>query len=102
MPYECVLWNNEGSSDKIWGVTDYRGQPVTFWGKRTAKELTFKLVEDDPKKLADKKKRARGYKEISFEKLEELDPGFKERFEGMIVLCIVTDNFHRNPNREDD
>ncbi len=98
MVQQCVLWNNEGSSDKIWGVTEHNGQPVTFWGRRD-RELTFKIVSPfEVDKLIRAKKLKRGYREISFEALEAMEPGFLGRFEHMLILCIIGDRFH-DPNR---
>lgn len=95
-----VFWNNEGTSDKIWGVTTSDGRSVTFWGRRT-RELTYKIVPDsDIAKLIRKKVNDRGYNEVSQETLEELDPTFTERFRDGLVLATITDGFHgiRNNN----
>lgn len=100
---QCVLWNNEGNSDKVWGVTEHHGRPVTFWGKRVGEHLTFKIVSpNEVDKMIATKKRKRGYVEISFDKLEEMEEGFKERFEHMLILCIVSDRFHGIRHRDDE
>lgn len=97
--FNVVLWNNEGTSDKIWGVTDYQGQTVSFWGRRD-RELQFKLVDGDVHTMLEKK-RKRGYHDSSFEELEAMGPGFRERFDHMLVLCIVSDGFHLMHQKDD-
>lgn len=95
MSYECILWNNEGTSDKLWGVTDFNGQPVSFWGRR-GRELKFKLIShDDFHKLRRDKIYKGDYRETSFEILEQMQPGFEADFKHMFTLCVISDGFHR-------
>ncbi len=90
---QCILWNNNGTSDKIWGITDHRGTPVSFWGRRD-RELKFKLLT--PAFVADmiSDKLTRGYRRTSFDHMASMQPDFKERFEHMFIMCIVGDDFH--------
>lgn len=89
----CILWNNNGTSDKIWGVTDHRGQPVSFWGRRD-RELKFKLISGVFVDEMINQKLDRGYRRTSFDHMESMQPDFKERFEHMLIMCIVGDAFH--------
>lgn len=89
----CILWNNNGTSDKIWGVTEHCGQPVSFWGRRD-RELQFKLLKESLVDNLIKDKLGRGYRRTSFDYMASMQPDFKERFEHMLIMCIVGDAFH--------
>jgi hypothetical protein len=90
-----ILWNHVGTSDKVWGVTDYHGRAVSFWGPR-AHSLRFKLhaVGEDVEKLIRKKKSDRDYRESSFADMEIMKPGFQQDFDTMLTMCICGDGFH--------
>lgn len=92
---EIVLWNTQGTSDKVWGVVAYQSRAIRFWGKRTA-ELAFKLLDAKEQAGAEKiadKKRKDGYKESSFEALEVEQEGWRENFDQMLMLAILGDHF---------
>lgn len=92
---DIILWYRDLSSDKVWGVADYHGRKVTFWGRRN-KELSFKLLSASEQRKIDKtveKKKAKGYRESSFDELEEATSGFKAEFDSMITMAILGDNF---------
>ena len=93
--FECILWNNDGTSDKLWGITHYNDHTVSFWGRR-GRELQFKLIsESDARNGYVAKLRKKGYRETTMTNIENITPGFAENFRHMLVLCIMGDNFHR-------
>lgn len=98
---EVVLWCRAGTSDKIWGVADYKGRAITFWGKRNT-ELSFKLLNDSEFRKLDKviaKKKRDNYMVSSFAALEEETPGFKSQFDQMLMMAILGDGFrHTSPD----
>jgi predicted DNA-binding WGR domain protein len=92
---DTVLWYRDLSSDKLWGIADYQGRAITFWGKRGGK-LDFKLLNASEQKGAEKKadkKRRDGYRDTSFEELEVELPGFKNEFDYQISMAILGDGF---------
>lgn len=92
---DTVLWFHSGSSDKIWGVVDYNGRAVTFWGRRTS-ELAFKLLSDSEQRKIEKtieKKKASGYVETTFDALNDITPGWKSNFDQMLMMAILGDNY---------
>lgn len=91
----CILWNNEGTSDKIWGITEHRGLPVSFWGRRTG-ELKFKLITPAGRVVDNliSDKLLRGYQRTTFDHMASMQSDFKERFDHMLIMCIVGDAFH--------
>ncbi len=97
---DIILWYRDLSSDKVWGVADYHGRQVTFWGRRN-KELSFKLLSASEQRKIDKtveKKKAKGYRDSSFEELDTATPGFKAEFDSMITMAILGDNFKHTRN----
>lgn len=102
--FRFIGWCNEGKHDKIWGYLKVDGEFVTFWGKRTAK-LTFKrdrdYSNDDCFTLA-QKKRAKGYDTTSYEALCEMDPTFEDRFDSDLMLTMLGNTFHQNPNKVEE
>jgi hypothetical protein len=92
---EIVLWNTEGTSDKVWGVVPYKDRAIRFWGARKA-ELAFKLLsakeQRDAEKLANKKRRD-GYRDSSFEALEAEQEGWRGNFDQMLLMAILGDGF---------
>ncbi len=96
MVEEVVLWCRDGTSDKLWGVADYQGRAITFWGRRN-KELAFKLLSSSEQaklhKTIEKKRKDRCYKDSSFDELEAETPGFKAEFDQMLLVAILGDGF---------
>lgn len=95
---------NGKTHDKIWGCIRVDGQLVTFWGKRTAK-LTFKREKDystgdDWYDMSIKKQR-KGYDQTTFERLCLLDPEFEDRFDSDLMLTMLGNTYHKNPNLVD-
>jgi hypothetical protein len=87
--------------DKIWGAIKVDGEIVTFWGKRTAK-LTFKRERDyssgDDWYDSSRKKERGGYVETTFERIALLDPEFEDRFDSDLMLTMLGNSYHQNPN----
>ena len=101
-----IGWNQEGTSDKIWGYflrpTNTDGLPswqkptkhwgwncCIFWGRR-GKAMSFKgnTTGHELDKLRDSKLR-KGYVEISKKKLMEIWPTFIEEAEGKLMWEVL-------------
>lgn len=92
---DVILWNNTGTSDKLWGVSPYQSTGVLFWGRRTG-QLNFKLLSDKEYAKSEKqmqKKLLDDYRVTSFEKLEKFEEGFIDRFNDMRMIAILGDQF---------
>lgn len=95
MTGDVILWCRDGTSDKLWGVADYQGRRITFWGRRN-RELSFKLLSASEQRKIEKTiegKKAKGYRETSFDELERETEGFKAEFDQMLLVAILGDNY---------
>ena len=89
----CILWNRDGTSDKLWGITEAQGETVTFWGRR-GKVLSFKHVSvGEAMKLRDKKLN-NGYRTTTFATIEANTPDFRDMMDEQLVICVLSDGFH--------
>jgi hypothetical protein len=80
--------------DKIWGYMVKDGKATVFWGRRTA-NLTFKIMSPyEADELADKKKN-KGYRTVTFDRLKELDWDFEDRFHEKLCLTMLGNFYHR-------
>jgi predicted DNA-binding WGR domain protein len=77
---DCILWNQDGTSDKLWGFTERNGQTFTFWGRR-GKALQYKFVEQAEAERLKNAKMKKGYEPSSFDAIENETTGFREEFE---------------------
>lgn len=77
-------WNQEGTSDKIWGIIAVNGAYFNFWCRRGAR-MQFKATED----LRYHHKADRGYKEITAATLEAVYPGFFTEAESKLVFDLL-------------
>lgn len=100
MSYELkrLLWNNDGSSDKIWGYVQAGNNYFNFWGRRSVVDkdgltesgkrpsLQFKMHKNHGalETLA-RKKNDKGYKAVPEERVDSIVPGFTEFFESALV-----------------
>ena len=90
---ECILWNRDGTSDKLWGITETQGVTVTFWGRR-GKTLTFKRITADEASRLREKKLKNGYLETTFETIEDNTPDFRTMMDEQLTICVLSDGFH--------
>lgn len=89
--YYWIGWNNEGNSDKVWGIIKindvdaFDGNYVSFWGRRGAK-LQTKIYEHvaywEMETLYEKKEN-KGYEQIDPAKLNHVYPEFERDLEKM-------------------
>jgi len=101
---ESLYWNNEGTSDKIWGhISTDSGNLFNFWGKRQVVDkdglgtngkrpsLSFKK-HTSKSTLIDLgfKKTQKGYKRIAVEDVETICEGFTEFFDYALVTARMT------------
>lgn len=100
---DWIGWNNEGTSDKVWGYFHIDSQPnvfYTFWGKRTSSngpKLTFKRPDLEQWVLRDtaRNKEDKGYRRTSLDELERRAP-FENGFELTFVGTRLCNTFHPN------
>ena len=92
---ECLLWNNEGKHDKIWGwVKTPSGNLFCFWGRRQVVDHDGMTTEGKRPSLSFKKhvkvsdlenvrfsKYRKGYKLVPLDELEGVVPGFTAFFD---------------------
>jgi len=79
-------WNNIFPSDKIWGILENnQGSYINFWCRRGA-SMQFKVV--DNKKFQHKING--GYKEITYNQLNEFYPGFDEQVTEQFIFKILS------------
>jgi len=97
---ETLLWDNSGSSDKIWGWVRSGDNFFCFWGKRQVVDkdgltengkrpsLQFKMFKDarDLHKLCDTKTR-KNYRYQNTEEVDNVVPGFTDFFESALVMA---------------
>lgn len=98
---QVMLWNQDGTSDKLWGITESQGQTITFWGRRGAL-LTYKRIDIDEALTLRSKKLKKGYRVSSFEEIERETPRFFEEFESNLVMCLLGDGFHGESYKTQD
>lgn len=96
-----IIWigyNNErlnetmfsSRSDKIWGIAEYFGDFIAFYGKRNCKKLqTKKYSKDEVQKLINSKRR-KGYKELL---PHEYQRYFAEDYNNFISFALFSNMF---------
>lgn len=94
-PYkvEWLGWNNQGTSDKIWGWLEMDdGRKYCFWGRR-GKALRFKQHHSlyELQKLEDVKERRNGYSFVRPENYDRLVKDFLDQVEIYCMTAILSD-----------
>jgi len=89
--YFWIGWNHEEGHDQVWGIikingdSDWRGNYVSFWGRR-GKKLQTKIYQDETEWSMERlfeKKEAKGYEQIDLTKLNKVYPEFEKDLEKM-------------------
>jgi len=101
---ESLYWNNEGTSDKIWGhISTPSGNLFNFWGRRQVVDkdglgtngkrpsLSFKKHTDEYKlQTLSRSKEQKGYNSVPVEDVEKICEGFTEFFDYALVTARMT------------
>lgn len=92
-----LLWNNTGTSDKVWGYFVGEEGQITFWGRRGA-HLSFKHDSRDLWDIAYDKRR-KGYDKQNVEQFqtmcEQQDIDFLGLLRRQYIKAKLAGNFHR-------
>ncbi len=100
--YLYIGWCNEGKHDKVWIAiklsTCYsddlffrHGKILTIWGRRGGK-LRSKVVDDTPDIWSTmRKKRNKGYNDMSIEKLNLVYPEFAADLEKVYIFSKLSE-----------
>ncbi len=94
-PYKIqwLGWNNQGSSDKVWGWLEMDdGRKYCFWGRR-GKTLQFKQHHSlyELQKLESEKERRKGYIFVRPEDYNQLVKDFLDKVEIYCMTAILSD-----------
>ena len=93
-PYEIqwLGWNNQGTSDKIWGWLEMDdGRKYCFWGRR-GKTLQFKQhYHLDQIMIVEAQKGKRGYTFVGPENYNRLVKDFLDQVEIHCMTAILSD-----------
>ena len=100
--FRFIGWNQEGTSDKIWGYFTVGDDPTVpswrqssrtcyvFWGRRGKTPSFKKDVAHEARYLA-YKKCDKGYDEIDEKKLREVWPDIDNVLEGRLAYAMLAD-----------
>lgn len=83
---DSCLWYRDYSSDKVWGIVQANGSPVSYWGRR-GKELSFKVLTDRKAATLMKNKIAKGYREVQY---ADLGPDFESDMMMKLTLFLLS------------
>lgn len=111
-------WNNEGTSDKIWGWFKIGDKVYNFWGPRGEKKLVklnFKQFESHNSRehsmayAKEQEKRRKGYVSIpltieddSFVEIEKIYPGFSAHLKKQLLITKLSGFKKRGRNSDAD
>jgi hypothetical protein len=98
MRITTLLWCQQGTHDKLWGIVQTDDGPITFWGRRGA-QLTFKRDHRDLYELSHQKRR-KGYRSVTVEEVANATEDFEASFRKMFIKAKLRDQYHGEPERE--